>query len=281
MEIIKILNNNVVVSKDDTGKEIVLMGRGLAFQEKIGNHIDEKKIEKKFTLNSDEIPEQYQELLASIPLEYLKLSHEVIKYIKANYGKKLNSSIYLTLSDHLYSAISRSKEQIHVKNVMLWDIKRFYKDEYCLASRVITKVKEKTGIDLPEDEAGFIAMHIVNASIDNDSEDIYEMTKLMAEITNIVKYHFRLTFNEDSVYYYRFVTHLKFFAQRLVSKKTYEGDADEDLLLMIKKKYKNEYECVETISNFVQKQYDYYLSDEEKLYLTVHIAKIVQETLKK
>lgn len=281
MVIKKILNNNVIVSSDEQGQEIILMGRGLAFKMKIGDEVAQDKVEKMFTLSTPEMVRQFQELLIDIPIDHVKLADEVIKYIKVNYGKKLSSSIYLTLTDHLHSAILRSQENIQVKNVMLWDIKRFYKDEYAIAEKIVQKINEKCDIELPDDEVGFIAMHIVNASIDNESDDIFEMTKLMTEITNIVKYHFRLNFDEDSVYYYRFITHLKFFAQRLINKKAYEGTEDKELLQIIRKKYHNAYQCVEVIAEFVSKMYDYQVSDEEKLYLTIHIAKIVQETLKK
>ncbi|OSP57520.1 hypothetical protein EFP6CTSP_20095, partial [Enterococcus faecium] len=35
--LIKFLNNNVVISKNGFGEEVVCMGKGLAFQKKIGD----------------------------------------------------------------------------------------------------------------------------------------------------------------------------------------------------------------------------------------------------
>lgn len=45
MQIIKILNNNVVISEENQ-EEIVLMGRGLAFGRKVGQEISLDLIEK-------------------------------------------------------------------------------------------------------------------------------------------------------------------------------------------------------------------------------------------
>ena len=68
-------------------------------------------------------------------------------------------------------------------------------------------------VELPEDEIGFITLHIVNAEMDNENlKQTMEVTKLMQEISNIVRYYFSVEFNTESVYYYRFITHLKNFS---------------------------------------------------------------------
>ena len=163
---------------------------------------------------------------------------------------------------------------------MLWDIKRFYKDEFYIGQKAVEMIAQRTKIILPEDEAGFIALHFVNAQMEENPdkvEDMYTITKVMQELSNIVKYYFNMEYDEDSVYYYRFVTHLKFFAQRLVTKKTYQEESEDDLLDIIKMKYKNAYECVKVIKKFLVEQYDYLLSDEEMLYLTIHIARVTNK----
>ena len=139
-------------------------------------------------------------------------------------------------------------------------------------------IEEKFKVRLPDDEAGFIALHIVNAEKDQDIKVIYKITKIMQEISNIVKYYFGISFDEESVYYYRFITHLKFFSERLINEKAYTGEEDDGLLDVIKVKYKNSYECVEKISRFIEEQYNYVLANEEKLYLTIHIEKIVSRS---
>lgn len=121
--------------------------------------------------------------------------------------------------NHIYTAVVRAKDDILVKNALLWDIQRFYKEEYQIGKKALGIIEKKTGVLLPNDEAGFIALHIVNGQLDEDVHDMYEITKIVQEIENIVRYHFKIEFNEESAYYYRFITHLKFFAQRLVEYK--------------------------------------------------------------
>ena len=144
-------------------------------------------------------------------------------------------------------------------------------------------IEEEFKVRLPDDEAGFIALHIVNSQMDGNDKEIkrtYKITKVIQEISNIVKYNFKITFNEDSVYYYRFISHLKFFADRLFTEKTFNDENNDDLFEIIKNKYKSSYECVEKISKFINEKYDYTVSDEEKLYLTIHIERVVYKTTK-
>lgn len=275
MIIKKILNHNAVVGIDQN-KEVIIRGKGIAFQKTDGDEVDEGKIEKIYTLSSSDMQYKFQELMERIPISFFKLTDDIIAYAKQTSTKKFNDSIYIALSDHIYTSIERSMSGVHIKNVMLWDIRRFYKDEFHIGLKALEMIEKDCGIQLPEDEAGFIALHIVNAQLDEELPVVYDITKVMQEISNIVKYTTNVIFDEDSVYYYRFITHLKFFAQRLFSGKSYENEQD-DILDTIKVRYQDGYGCVMKIKEFLLEQYHYDLSNEEQLYLTIHIQKIVQE----
>lgn len=279
MVISKILNNNVVVIKDENGVEKIVMGRGLAFQKRVGDTFDENKVDKVFVLTNPDTSNKFQELVSDIPMDHVELADSIISYAKTHLGKKLNDMIYICLTDHIYTSITRFLEGISVKNALLYDIRRFYPDEYYIGNHVLDMIEEKFKVRLPDDEAGFIALHLANAEMDEENmQNMYEITKVMQEISNIVKYVFNINFDEESVYYYRFVTHLKFFAQRLINNATYEDESDDDLFEVIKIKYKNAYECTQKITDFIKKKYDYVLSNEEKLYLTIHVERVVYKS---
>ena len=50
MVVDKVINNNIVSAFDETGTEVVLMGRGIAFGTKPGKPIVQEKIEKTFRI---------------------------------------------------------------------------------------------------------------------------------------------------------------------------------------------------------------------------------------
>ena len=273
MEISKVLNNNVAVVIENNEEKIV-MGRGICFKKKTGDTIEPETIDKVFYLHNQEVLSRFKELVVDIPLEYLEIGEEIMDEARLSLGKALNDNIYISMGDHIYTAVVRAKDDILVKNALLWDIQRFYKEEYQIGKKALEIIEKKTGVLLPNDEAGFIALHIVNGQLDEDVHDMYEITKIMQEIENIVRYHFKIEFNEESAYYYRFITHLKFFAQRLVEHKK-QNKQEDDLLEVVQVKYANAYQCVEKIAIYIKNQYNYELYDEEKLYLTIHIHRVV------
>lgn len=277
MVINRLLNNNVVITVDSNGEEIIVMGKGIGYQKSKGDAIDEEKINKVFRISNKEISNKFEELLNSIPIQYMKLCDEIIEYAQDKLNKKLNERIYISLSDHIYTAIQRIKNGIIVKNALLWEIKRFYIDEFEIGMKALEIIKERAKVTLPDDEAGFIAFHIVSAQLNEEQPMVQGITKLINEILTIVRIHFGVQFKEESVFYYRFITHLKFFAQRLFLDNIYNGDADEELLSMIKRKYSKEFECIIKIRTFIQKKYKYNLTSDEMIYLTIHIAKVIQD----
>lgn len=278
MRIEKILNNNVVVVQENSVEKIV-MGRGLAYKRKVGDEFSEDIVDKIFVLSNPDARNKFQELIVNIPVEHIALAEELIEYAEKELGKKLNEMIYISLVDHIYTSIIRCREGIIVKNAILWDIRRFYPREFAVGLHGLIMVEERHGVHLPEDEAGFIALHLVNAEMDDSSiQEMYEITTIMQEISNIVRYRFKISFDEDSVYYYRFITHLKFFAQRLINRKIYQDDGDDVLFTVVKEKYANSYQCVCSIAEFIKNKYNYILSNEEKLYLTIHIERVVYKS---
>lgn len=237
---------------NEQGKELVVMGRGLAFQKKSGDDVDEARIEKVFTLDNKDVSEKFKTLLYDIPIECMEVSEEIISYAKLQLGKKLNDSIYVSLTDHINFAIQRNQKGLDIKNALLWETKRLYKDEFA------------------------IALHIVNAELNEEMPNIINITKVMQEILSIVKYHFKIEFSEESLHYYRFVTHLKFFAQRLFNG-THMESQDDFLLETVKEKYHRAYECTKKIQTYIEREYEHKLTSDELLYLTIHIERVVKQ----
>lgn len=274
MKIAKVYNNNVISAFNEKNEELVVMGRGLAFQKKPGDSVDEDKIEKIFALKNNDMSEKFKTLLYEVPIEYMEVTEDIIKIAKARLGRELNDSIYISLTDHIHFAVERSSKGYDIKNALLWEIKRFYKQEFVIGMEALKIIQDKLGVLLPEDEASFIAMHIVNAELNQEMPNVANITKVMQDILNIVKYHFKIDFDEESLNYFRFITHLKFFAQRLYSK-TYIEDDDPFLFETVREKHRAAFECTEKINEYIENQFDYSLTNNEKLYLIIHIQRVV------
>ncbi|WP_122790091.1 BglG family transcription antiterminator LicT [Intestinibacillus sp. Marseille-P6563] len=273
MIIEKILNNNVVITRSPSGAETVIMGRGLAFGRAAGDRVDEKKIEKTFTITDPSLEGKLHELLAGMPVEHMLISEKIISRAKVILGKKLSDSIYLTLPDHISSTIARYEQGIVLENPLKWDIRRFYRTEYEIGMDANRLVEEETGVKFTDDEAAFIALHFVNAQQNSDIKSAYNMTYIMQEICQIVSDYFQMEFDEDSLDFYRFITHLKFFAQRMIHQTHYHDNMD-GLLSAIAQQHPRAYDCATRIRDRMEQQYDFKMSPDEMLYLTIHISRL-------
>ena len=273
MKIDKIINNNIVSAIEADGKEVVIMGRGLGFGMKPGKEIPEGKIEKVFRLDSQNSTDKFKELLANLPLEHIQASTEIINYAKSVLNRRLNQSIYITLTDHINFAIERFKEKMMFTNPLLNEIKTFYKEEYLIGEYAVALIERRIGITLPEDEAGFIALHIVNAEYNTAMRDTIDITTLIQNVVKIVKEYFSMDLDETSLNYQRFVTHLRFLAQRIIGGEMLNSDNPE-FNQLISQMYPEEYACSLKLKDYIQVTYHHDVTEEETAYLAVHIKRI-------
>lgn len=273
MQIIKVINNNVISSEDDKGKEIVVMGKGIGFGKKAGEEIEETKIEKVFSL-PDESTSQFMQVVKDMPYEYIRTAELVIAYARETLGYHLSKNIYVTLTDHLGYAIERKRQGIVVANELSWEMKKFYNAEFQVGLKALDIVKQELDVELPEDEAGFIAIHLVNAQMGGQMNQSRNMPAMIKDILNIVRYTFQVELDEKSLSYERFVTHLRFFVQRVISREDSERN-DEEFDQLIADRFPRSYECAQKIKSYMKKKLDYEVSDVEISYLAVHIHRVI------
>lgn len=279
MKIRKILNNNLVLTNDKDGNEIIVKGKALGFNKKRGDTIDEDVIEKVFIPDDQNNSTEMQNFLLSIPEKYLDFVQEYVDKVKNDYDMKLNNSIYISLSDHIMGTIKRYNQGISISNMLLLDIKQLYKIEYQIGIDMLSVINKTFKIKLPIDEAGFIALHFVNAQDDQGKNDSLKISMIVREITKIVKEYYKsIKFNEESLYYQRFITHLKYFAQRFLHKEL-QYNEDKKLFDIIRNQYKDAYGCVKLIYLMMDEKYDYRLTEEEMLYLTIHVQTITEKSV--
>lgn len=164
MKITKQLNNNIIIASDEQGREMVLMGRGIGFGVKPGMEPNMDLVEKRFFgFSSGKHTQQLAELLSRIPLEHFSLGIQVAEHIQEKVKDPLNETFVLLISDHISFALERRRKGLDLSNALLWEIRKFYPEEYRLGLDALDIIEKETGVRLLEDEAGFLAMHIVNA----------------------------------------------------------------------------------------------------------------------
>lgn len=269
----KVINNNIISAYEESGAEVIVMGRGIGFKKKQGEIVPADQISKIFRIKSRTLTEQFKELLANMPLERVRISDEIISHAKDHLKLKLNQSIYVTLTDHINFAIERVSQGIEPQNALLWEIKRFYPQEFQLGIYALELIHDRLGILLPEDEAGFIALHFVNAEYGTDIRDAVKFPDQMQAIVDIVERELGILLDESSLHYERFMTHIKFLIQRIYRKELLSSE-DRELSLMMQRKYPREYQCSVKVAEYIMQATGCRLSEEEIMYLSVHIRRV-------
>ena len=273
MKIAKIINNNVVSTCDEEGREIIVMGRGVGFKAKEGNTIDEEKVEKIFRLESQNTMDKFKELLENLPMEHVQISAEIIGYAKEVLNRPINPNVYITLTDHINFALERYKQKMMFSNPLIREVRSFYHAEYLIGEYAIAMIRRDLGVMLPVDEAASIALHIVNAEYDAPMRDTIDITNLIQQVSEVVIEYFNIQIDEDSLSYERFITHLRFLAQRIFTGEHMESDNPE-FQEMIAKMYPEEHVCSQKVQVLIDQKYGHKMTEEEAAYLALHIKRI-------
>ncbi|BDG45359.1 hypothetical protein B4119_3767 [Parageobacillus caldoxylosilyticus] len=271
LRIHKILNNNAVVVLDD-GKEKIVMGAGIGFQKRKNDIIPPAKIEKIFVMEEEN--EKFQQLLRTLPEEHIEIAEEIISYAEGKLQAPLNNHIHIALTDHLSFAIERLKQGYRIQNKLLNEIKVLYKTEYEIGLWAKQLIQERLGIEIPDDEAAHIALHIHTAKMDAASMNkTLRQTTLIREMIDIIQAELDIPIDEDSISYQRLLTHLRFAINRIENGELLHS-MDEEMLALIQTKYGKEFACAQKMAEHAKGEYGLEFPDAELAYIALHIQRL-------
>lgn len=273
MVIERIINNNVISSRDENGKEIVIMGSGIGFGKKKGDAADETRIDKIFYMEDESALAKFKTLLGNLPMEYVQVSNEIISIAKEELGTKLNENVYITLTDHISFALERFQQNMLFQNALHSEIKRFYTAEYEIGIRALKLIEEKTGIRLPEDEASSIAIHFVNAEFDLKVRDTWNMTNLIGRMFDLIVSYLPVL-KDESLEKDWLLSELKFMAHRILLLKPSKEKGDVGLTTFMGQSCADAVKIAQAVAASVQAEYGLKMTEEEQLYLAVFLKRI-------
>lgn len=273
LRIDKIINNNIISARDGQGRELMAMGKGIGFGQKPGNEIDDKAVEKIFRLENIDNKEYFKELLASLPLEHIRLAADIISYAKESLGLILSQNVYLTLTDHIGFTLNRHREGMIFNNALYDEVRLFYPLEYSVGRYALELIEERTSCRLAEDEAASIALHLVNGEMNSAMGTTFVMVKMMREMMEIIEE--QITIPSGRTYpRERLIADLKQLANRLVSEEPISGWQDDLLYEFVRENYKEEYRIINKLSEYIENEYQCSMTEEEIIYLVLNIKRM-------
>lgn len=272
MNVKKKINNNTVLV-EDKGIEKVAMGKGIGFSAKEGQPLDVTDVDKIFVLNSKEKTKLFTEMVTQIPMKYIEFTEDIIQLISSRVDIPLDSNIYIALTDHIHFAVQRQKENNNVNAIMLPEMQLLYPKEYEIAEEVVEKINTEFHTSLGMNEIGFITMHIINAELnESNSMNSLKILEMTSDILSLIENEHGKYLDKESLNYQRLIIHIKFLVKRLIYSET---TSVADLSFIDQSvKHTTFYQISLKIKEMVYKKYQVELTNEEMIYLAVHLARM-------
>lgn len=272
MEVIKKINNNVAICIDSDGNELVAFGKGIGFPTTPYVLDDLSKINMTFY----QVDYYYYNILNNLPADIIDMSVSIVKYAQEFLDTILNPNLVFILADHFNFTIYRLEKYGRYNQVYSFEIEQSYPREAELAKIVLEKINSEKDIRLPKSEVTNLTMHFVNSRLENESESAAESEedRMIEEIVNIISDYFSIDIRENTHFFHRLVLHLRSYLYRLESSEQFKENNSE-LIDLLKNQYPEIYHCAKIISEYILKEKNVSSSDDEVLYLMLHIRRVI------
>lgn len=268
LKVIRSINNNVAICVDGKGNEVVAFGKGIGFIK--GPHdVELSKIERTYY----DINEQYLSMMNDIPADIIQISDMILTYAQTKLDNLYNPNLIITLADHINFSIKRYQEQMEITLPIVKDIQFLFKNEMEIGKYGVELIHKKKHLTLPEEEAAYIALHIINAEGKAKNKKDISNKMIIEDITRIIEEYFKIQLDKEGFNYTRFVSHINYLLKRGKEKKMLKT-ANKQIYDTLVSSYQNTFDCTRLISDYLAKKINIALNDEEKMYLIIHINRL-------
>ncbi len=273
MEIVRVFNNNLVLALDETGREVILTGRGLGFQAKPGQRVDGSKIVRVFVPADGRDPDHLAELLAGIPPEHIHLVSQSISTVGLDSVSR-NPAVVIALADHVSFAIRRVNLGMDIAYPLLAEVQHLYTDEYRQAEALLIEINARSDVRLPDSEAVGLALHLVNAGFaTGDLSYTYRMTGVIQQLVTVIEQAYGITLDPGSVSVGRFITHLRYLFVRIHNHKQLNS-APTPVGQAIRESFPDAADVAVRLSGVLELRLGSALTADEISYLALHVARV-------
>lgn len=212
---------------------------------------------------------QLEKILGDINLEVIE---EAVRYAERALSFKFAADAFTGLILHIAYAISRlmAGQDIKIAPEKLALLKQ--KEEYAIAKLMGEILEEEFAIDIPEDELGFITLHLVGAKLrENANYKVIadkRLTTLTNEMIRVVEKNLGVELADDNNLFHGLILHLKATINRLL----FDLPIENPLLDEIKKNYQDIFRAATLAARLIQSEVNMEISEDEIGYITLHFG---------
>ncbi|SHE26213.1 Hypothetical protein ACGLYG10_2457 [Actinomyces glycerinitolerans] len=266
-------NNNVILARDELGRETILTGRGLGFQHKPGQEVDASRVARRYVLAQN--AESVGEVMAAIPLERIALIERTFRAAARELGTTVPSSTVVAVVDHVNQAMERAAAGIVMDYPLRAEAAHLHPEELRLAERMVAELNRAQEVQLPDGEAVALALHLFAAAVGAPStQEATRQSKLIGQVMDVLKAAYGRDFRADSIDAARFAVHLRYFLVRARTDEQVADGTGTAIAESLRLRYPRAYRVAVRVKELLEMRLGITVQDDETAYLTMHVARL-------
>lgn len=277
MKVLRVINNNIVLSRDAGGREVILTGRGIGFRAAPGQEIDPARIVREFVPVDGRDPDHLAELLAAIDQEILRAVVIALDAAGIEGRASTRPTLAIAVADHVEAALDRARRGLALEYPLRAEVQALYADELRSAQRLLAEINRRVDPELAEHEATALALHLVNAGFaSGDLAFTYTMTGVIQQMLAVVSERFDLDLDRASMSAARFITHVRYLFVRIHAHRQL-AEQDSSIGEAIRRNYPEATRTARQLATIVELRLGARLTADEVSYLALHVARMTME----
>lgn len=215
--------------------------------------------------------------MRDLPAEVVLFAAKIVDIADNELPYPLSSNAPLLLADHINFAMERVRKRLHVRMPLAYDVQQMYPMEYKIGLYTVDRIRKEFQIGLPKEEAVGIAMNLLSAKAEpadqSEQDEAARFDEMLEEITEIVENDFHQIIDRDSFNYSRYATHVQYLFKRIRNQKSIDSE-NIRMYKSLREEFPAIADCVSHISDHLKEKWGFELSEEEQLYLMLHVNRI-------
>ncbi|MFC0675470.1 PRD domain-containing protein [Brachybacterium hainanense] len=277
MKALRVLNNNVVLARDDRGQEVILTGRGIGFRSKQGCAVDPSLIVRVFVPADGRDPDHLAEVLSLLDEEVLRAVVLALSEAGIEGRESTRPTLAIAVADHVASALDRTRRGIVLEYPLRAEVQTLYADEYRQAQQLLAAINARVDPQLSEVEATALTMHLVGAGFaSGDLSFTYTMTGVIQQMLAVVGERFGMDVAQDTMSAARFITHVRYLFVRIHQHRQLTGQ-ESTIGRGIRENFPEATRTAQQLATIVELRLGQGLSEDEVSYLALHVARMTME----
>ena len=216
-KILKVLNNNSILVIDlDTKQELIFLGKGVGFGKKVNQNVSEIENAKAYCFTEQQSRQESIDTIKSISPVFIEIAGGIIEEAEKQFGN-VDNNILLPLADHIAFAIKRMEQGIELKNPFAKEIKVLFEEEYNVAKKGKDLINQKIGVEINDDEVGYITLHVHTALTRENVVQSMDVARMIQEGIQTIEKELGAMLDDATISYTRLLTHMKFMILRVIN----------------------------------------------------------------